>query len=328
MITSQAVSRRRFVTSIGGLALTYGLTGCGWLADKPVTIAINNWLGYEPLFLARREGWLEERQVSLLETASASESMRALLEGRADGAALTLDEALKVRAAGTPVSVVMVFDISAGADMLVVRPDIRQLSDLNGRTVGFEASALGALMLAEVLQAAGLKKSDIKPVSVSIDKHLRAWRRRQADAVVTYEPVASQLLSDGGVKLFDSGQVPNTIVDVLVMRNDVLDFGRARAIRHAVAAHFLAVNHFYRNPHDAAYRMAEHLGLSAAEVLPAFKGIILPDERNNYRLLDGAAPELLNSARRLSKLMTENGLLAREDSLVELLNPAYLPKDF
>ncbi|AEG01627.1 substrate-binding protein involved in ABC-type nitrate/sulfonate/bicarbonate transport system [Methylomonas methanica MC09] len=328
MNISQTVSRRRFVTTLGGLALTYGLTGCDWLADKPVTIALNKWLGYEALFLARREGWLDQRQVRLLETESATETMQALQDGRADGAALTLDEALKVRSAGTPVSVVMVFDISAGADMLVVRPDIRQLADLKNRTVGFEASALGALMLAEVLQAAGLKKSDIKPVSVSIDKHRRAWTRRQIDAVLTYEPVASQLLSAGGVKLFDSGQVPNTIVDVLVMRNDVLDFGHARAVRHAVAAHFAALNHFNRNPHDAAYRMAEHLGLSAAEVLPAFKGIILPDERNNYRLLDGGTPELLRSARRLSRLMWESQLLVREDDLTDLLNPDYLPKDF
>lgn len=328
MIISQAITRRRFVTTLASLALTDSLPGCTWLADKPITIAINSWLGYEPLFLARREGWLQDRQVSLLETASATESMQALQEGRADGAALTLDETLKVRAAGMPVSVVMVFDISAGADMLVVSPDIRQLSDLKGCVVGFEASALGALMLAEVLQAAGLNRTDIKPFSVNIDKHRQAWTHRQVDAMVTYEPVASQLLSDGGVKLFDSGQVPNTIVDVLVMRGDVLDFSHARAIRHAVAAHFIAVNHFNSNPYDAAYRMAEHLGLSAAEVLPAFKGIILPDERNNYRLLDGAAPELLRSAGRLSKLMRENQLLAEEDSLVDLLKPTYLPKDF
>ncbi|MCK9606313.1 MAG: ABC transporter substrate-binding protein [Methylomonas sp.] len=328
MIISQAITRRRFVTYLAGLAFTYGLSGCTWLKDRPVTIALNSWLGYEPLFLARREGWLQDRQVGLLQTASATESMQVLREGRADGAALTLDEALKVRAAGTPVSVVMVFDISAGADMLVVGPDIRQLSDLKGRVVGFETSALGALMLAEVLYAAGLSRTDIKPFAVNIDKHQQAWKHRQVDAMVTYEPVAGQLLSDGGVKLFDSGQIPNTIVDVLVMRGDVLDFSHARAIRHAVAAHFMAVNHFNSNPYDAAYRMADHLGLSAADVLPAFKGIILPDERNNYRLLDGVAPELLRSAGRLSKLMRENRLLAEEDSLVDLLNPAYLPKDF
>lgn len=314
--------------SLTGLALTPGLPGCDWLAEKPITIAANSWLGYEPLFLARREGWLQERQARLLETASATESMRALLDARAEGAALTLDEALKVRAAGMPVSVVMVFDISAGADMLVARPDIKRLSELKGRIVGFEETALGALMLAEVLQAAGLNRSEIKPFSVSIDKHRQAWRRHQVDALVSYEPVASQLLADGGEKLFDSGQIPNTIVDVLVMRTDVLGFSHARAIRHAVAAHFMAVDHFNRNPHDAAYRMAGHLGLTAAEVLPAFKGIILADERSNYRLLDGMAPELLVSARRLSKLLAENRPPAREDGFADLLNPDYLPKDF
>lgn len=314
--------------SLGGLALAHGLPGCIGMSDKPVSIAISSWLGYEPLFLARREGWLDERLTNLLETTSATESMQAMLDGRVNGAALTLDEVLKVRSAGLPVSVLLVFDISAGADMLVVRPDICRLADLKGRAVGYEASALGALMLAEILQAAGLNGSDIKPVSVSIDKHQQAWERRQVEALVSYEPIAGQLLASGGVKLFDSSQVPNTIVDVLAMRNDVLDFSHARALRHLVATHFLAVDHLNRNPHDAAYRMADHLGLVAARVLPAFKGIILPDERNNFRLLAGDAAELLPSARKLSRVMRENRLLAREDDLITLLNADYLPKDF
>jgi len=39
------------------------------------------------MFLARSLGWLDERRASLLETASATASMQALADGRADGAA-------------------------------------------------------------------------------------------------------------------------------------------------------------------------------------------------------------------------------------------------
>ena len=59
-----------------GLALM--LPGCGWLADKPVTIASGIWVGYEPMFLARNEGWLDTKLVHLVETASATESLQAL----------------------------------------------------------------------------------------------------------------------------------------------------------------------------------------------------------------------------------------------------------
>ncbi len=110
------ISRRRFITLLGGLALAQTLSGCEWF-NHPVSIATIVWPGYEPMFLARDKGWLNIHQVHLLEMASATDSLQALAEGKADGAALTLDEVLKARAAGLALSVVMIFDISAGAEL-------------------------------------------------------------------------------------------------------------------------------------------------------------------------------------------------------------------
>lgn len=313
---------------IGSLALMTVLPACEWLEDKAIVLAVHAWPGYEPLFLAQREGWLDATQARLLETRSATESMQALLDGAADGAALTLDEALKVRALGLPVTVVMVFDISAGADMLVAQPGIRQLADLKGRRIGFETSAVGALMLAEVLKAAELTMADIKPVSLSIDQHHQAWLGGQVDAQITYEPVASQLLAKGAVKLFDSRQIPQTIVDVLVMRSDRLDLPHGQAIRHAVVAHFKGLAHLQHNAQDAAYRMSGHLNLPAAEVLSAFKGLLLPDVVNNYSLLADQPAQLLESAAKLSTVMRQNQLLIRDDSLEGLVDAGFLPKSF
>lgn len=106
------------------------VSGCKWGADKPIAIAAQVWPGYEPMFLARSEGWLDAERVHLLETASATESLQALRDGTVDGAALTLDEVLKARATGLSLSVVMIFDLSAGADMLVARAGITTLADL------------------------------------------------------------------------------------------------------------------------------------------------------------------------------------------------------
>lgn len=303
------------------------LAGCGLLADKPVSIASHVWPGYEPMFLARNEGWLDARRVGLVETASATDSLKALAEGKVDGAALTLDEMLKARAMGIPLTVVMVFDISTGADMLVVRPGIRGLADLKGRRIGFERDAVGSLMLASVLQAAGLVSEDIKPVSLAIDRHRDAWARDQVDTLITYEPVASQLLAQGASKLFDSRQIPNTIVDVLAIRNDALDHSHADAIRHLISAHFRALNHMNHNPQDAAYRMASHLNLPTEDVLPAFRGLLLLDAANNRRMLSGSPPQLLDTARKVSAIMVKEKLLQRDDAFTSLIRADFLPAD-
>lgn len=320
-----SISRRQLIFSLPYFAAALVLSGCARVGDKPVSIAAHIWPGYELMFLARNEGGLDAKQVSLLETTSATDSIRALAEGKVDGAALTLDEVLEARSKGIPLSVVMIFDISAGADVLLVRPDIRSLAELKGRRIGYEAGALGALMLSEALRAGRLAKSDVHLVSLAINEQRDAWLRNQVDALVTYEPVSSQLLAQGAVKLFDSRQIPNTIVDVLAIRSNVLDGAHAKAIRHLIAAHFHALDLLNHNPHDAAYRMSAHLGLPEGEVLLAYKGLLLPDAINNRFLLAGSSPPLLNSARKLSALMVGEGLLPRDDPLAGLVRAEFLP---
>ncbi|MBI5922632.1 MAG: ABC transporter substrate-binding protein [Betaproteobacteria bacterium] len=298
------------------------------MADKPVSIAVSVWIGYEPILLARSKGWLDERQVHLVEVASATDCLKLLAEGKVDGAALTLDEALIGRARGIPLSIVMIFDVSTGADMLIARLGIKQLNDLKGRRIGYEPGAVGALMLDQVLRAAGLKKEDVKLVALAIDKQHDAWTHDKVDAAINYEPVASQLLASGGHKLFDSRQIPNTILDVLAIRGEILDHPHASAIRQLISAHFRAIGHLNRNPQDAAYRMATHLGLSPANVLSAFKGLVLPDAVNNYRLMTGPSPELLRTARKLSEIMVKNELLKQDDTMISLIRADFLPTDF
>lgn len=328
MIKTLSLSRRRFIASLAGLALTQTLIGCDGLTDQPISIAAHVWPGYEPMFLARNEGWLDTNQVRLVETVSATESLQALAEGKVDGAALTLDETLKVRATGLQLTVVMIFNISAGADMLVARPHIKNLVDLKGQRVGFEPSSVGEVLLGEILLLAGLSRPDIKLTHLNVDQHRDAWSRNQVDALITYEPVASQLLAQDAVKLFDSRQTPNTIIDVLSIRSDMLDYSHASALRHLIAAHFRALDHLNSNPQDSAYRIASHLGLPAAQVLAAFKGLVLPDASNNYRMLAGSAPELLTSAGKLSNIMVNNGVLKHNDPMVTLIDADYLPIDF
>ncbi len=321
-------SRRQFIIFFGYVTLAAILPACAWWADKPISIATRVLPGYELVFLARSEGWLDTQWVRLVETTSAADSVKALAEGNVDGAAMTLDEVLQARASGLLLSVVMIFDISAGADMLVARPGIKTLADLKGRCIGFEPVSVCELMLVEALRAANLTKEDVTLVTLPVDQQREAWSRDQVDAVITYEPVATQLLAQGALNLFDSRRIPSTIVDVLAIRSDRLDRSHARAIRHLLGAHFRALKHLNRNPQDAAYRMAPHLGLPAADFLSAFKGLMLPDAAYNYRLLAGTAPELLTSARKLSAVMVKSGLLKQDDPLTTLIRADFLPTDF
>lgn len=322
-----AFSRRHVLQAGAALTLPLGLTACDSWAARPVAVAAHPWVGYLPMFMAQDRGWLDASQVSLVPTSHAQASIDALRSGRVQAAALTLDEALTVRASALPISIVLVFNVSMGADALLVRPGISALAELKGQRIGYEGSSVAEIMLTEILQRAGLQRQDIELVTALSDEHMALWQRRRVDALITYEPVATRLLAKGMTRLFDSQQIPNTIVDVLALRHDAQGSAYAGAVRHLLAAHLKAVDSIRRNPQDAAYRLSGRLGLPAEAVMGAFRGLEVPDASRNFYLLGGSQPQLLPVVDRvigILKLQGQGSAAIRSD---DLLDASYLPTE-
>lgn len=320
------MKRRSLLEHVGqlGAALTAPWLGaCATVS--PLTVGIHPWIGYETLRLASTFHRLSE-SVLLYETKDLSDSAALMQAGKLDAACTTLDEVLRLRAGGVPLTVALVFDVSEGGDAVIARPQVRNLSDLARKRIGVEKGALGFLMLGELLKACRLERSAITVVDVSTDRQLQAWRNGEIDAAITYEPVATLLQREGGVRLFDSRQVPDTILDVLAVRTDRVA-GNAAALRALVRGHFHGLSHLNRHREDATYRIATTQGISPAEVRQAIRGVRLPSLEANREYLSGKTGRLLTVARSLSAMMVRERLLAHEDPLANLSNDTWLPLD-
>lgn len=127
--------------------------------DEPIVIASHVWVGYEPMFLARSLGWLDEELVTLHDTASASESMEALGSGRVDGAALTLDEVLQLCEDGVDLVVILVFNVSVGADMILARPPAEALAQWAPMEAALELALEGRDVVIEAFDLDGLEQA-------------------------------------------------------------------------------------------------------------------------------------------------------------------------
>lgn len=322
MPNAPCADRRRWLFACAAAPLAAVLPGCA--QGDPLNVASHVWPGYELMFLARSLGWLQSDTVRLIETTSATRSLAALADGRVDAAALTLDEMLLARSRGVPLQAVLVFNTSAGADAVLSRPDIREPSQLRGKRIGAETTALGALMLDRVLARGGLTRQDVQVENLTPDAHLTIWRTGTLDAVVTYEPQVSHLMQLGAYRLLDSRQLPDTIFDVLAVRSSVAT-RYSNALRALIAAHFRAVSHLRHNPQDAAYRMATRLTLPGEAALQAFRGLHLPGIAQNRRML-AAGGRLQTVADDLSALMLNSGLLPAADTLSGLCTDVYLPE--
>jgi NitT/TauT family transport system substrate-binding protein len=275
------------------------------------------------MFLARSLGYAP-KDLSLLEAPTVQASIDAVKNGSADGAMLTLDEILLLRDEGVPLQIVLVFDVSKGADVLLARPTLNRLADLKGRRIGAEDSALGSLMLAMVLEKAGLRLEDVQVQRIVYDEHEAAWSRGGLDALVTYEPVATRLKKSGARQLLSTREMPDTIFDVLAVHRGALET-HGHILRASLEGHFKALNYLRQNPWDAAYQTAQHLGVSAEEMIASLRGLELPDLIGNQRYLSAQEGDLQRITGKLSAIMLQAGIIRQPVDARLLYSGAYLP---
>lgn len=294
------------------LFLCFILASCSG-ADTPLRVGTNIWAGYEFLYLARERG-LYSDEVKLVELTSASDVMDAMRDGNLEAAGLTLDETLTLADEGLDLVIVLVFDESAGADVLMAHPDIENLAALKGRTIGVETTALGALMLKGVLDKAALTVEDVEVKHLALREHLQAYQRGAIDAAITFAPYDSALSAAGAVKRFDSRELPGQIVDVLAVRRDVL-VSHADTLAALVKGYFEARRLLAMAPDQALPVINQRLKLPVAELPAAFDGLRLPSAGEMKTMLSGEPSPLQTSARTLAALMRERKLLPASPGL-------------
>jgi NitT/TauT family transport system substrate-binding protein len=207
--------------------------------------------------------------------------------------------------------------------MLITRTPLNTLADLKGLRVGVEKSAVGALFLQKILEMAGLNEKDVVVVDTPIEQQLSSWDSGMLDAMISYNPVATQLLQREAHSLLDSRATPNLIIDVLAVRSDMA-VSHTNHLRHLIASHFRVLQRMRVNPQDTAYRMASHLGLTGSEVLMAYRGMLLPDIAVNRSYLSGDG-EIVKAAEEISEILLRGNLLSRPAPLTDLTSSNYLP---
>lgn len=282
-------------------------------------VGINQWPGYETLFLARSLGYIEDSSIKLVELPSATEVMHALRNDTLEIAALTLDETLALLSTGVDLSIVAVMDISSGADAIMAQPKYTSLQSLKGKRIGVESTAVGAVVLDGALEQTGMQLSDFTLVPLPVNKHTEAYTSKKVEAVVTFEPVKTHLLSQGAVSLFDSSQIPGRIVDVLVVRSSLLET-HTKTICSLVTAQFQALKYFRNYPKEAVQLMSPRLHISPRDLLKSYQGLSLPDLVTNRKFLSQSKVSLQVAAKQLANLMFDHGLIKNIPNINHLID--------
>ncbi len=161
--------------------------------------------------------------MQLVEYPSASEVLRAFRNQAIDGMVISLDELFGLAADGLQPRIILVVDVSHGADVVVGRRGMRTMHDLKGKSVAVESSALGAFVLSRALALNGMQASDVNVVHLESNEQPSALRRARWTAPSRSTPIVPSSSRQAPRRLFDSTQIPGEIVDLLAVRADVFD---------------------------------------------------------------------------------------------------------
>ncbi len=308
------------ITRILMIFIVLMLGGC-FSEEKPLKVAISPWIGYEPIYQAEEFGWLD-KNIELVKGKIPSDSLKRIISGKVDAAAMTMEDVILARTQGVDLRIVAVLDISSGADIVLSKEPVKSLSELRGKRVGCENSALAFLILDKTLQKAGLQHTDITIIDVPPTQQLDAWKRNTVDVVITYEPYATQLLTLDANYVISSRELPEMIYDVLAVRADRV-IGRESSIDKLLQSHFRSLEYFHKNYQDTLFRIAAREGNSPADVKRALGGIVLPSKVANKVFFEETS-SLYKTAIELNTLMFEKGFIVKKSSLHNLTDSTYI----
>jgi len=270
-------------TLIATLTLLW-LGACSLNPGQPLMIGTNLWPGYEPLYLAAERYQWDEDRLRLVEYPSTTEVLRAFRNRSIEAAALTLDEAIRLKEDGIPIKIILVNDFSDGADVILAKPPIHSVAQLKGKTVAVEGTALGAFFLDRALASQHLGLQDVKIRNTDVNLHVRAFNDKDVDAVVTFEPVRTLLLKQGATEIFNSSALPGEIVDVLVVHEEFAQ-QHPRVIKQLVDDWFRSLAYMQANQDDAYRFISSRTSLTIDELRQSYTLLHIPNREENIEML-------------------------------------------
>src|SRR6516164_5515990 len=210
------------------------------LAQKPTfTVGWSIYAGWTPYHYMQKSGllkkWADKYGIAIkVQRFDYAPSLDAFVARNIDACTMTNMEALDMPAAsGVPTTVILIGDYSNGNDALLVRNGI-QMKDLVGKKMLLVEKTVSEYLFDRALTLGGLRDQikRVRMINTSDSDIATAFLTDSStSAVVTWKPMVSQILKQRGVtSLFNSSEIPGEILDLTVVRTDVLNrpdgFGR------------------------------------------------------------------------------------------------------
>src|ERR1700730_6942911 len=301
-------------------------------AQKPTfTVGWSIYAGWTPYHYLGKSGilkkWADKYGISIkVQRFDYAPSLDAFVARNIDACTMTNMEALDMPAAsGVPTTIVLIGDYSTGNDALLVRNGL-QLKDLAGKKLLLVQKTVSEYLFDRAMTIRGLRDQikRVKLVNTSDSDIATAFIGDSgANAVVTWKPMVSQILKQKGVtSLFNSSQIPGEILDLTVVRTDVLNRpdGAGQKFAKALAGAWYEMMGLMSAQAPSADKVLAAIAEGSADSLASYreqlsttKMFYQPQSAAQF----GKSPELKQKMALVRQFCFEHGLLGEKTGSVD-----------
>lgn len=208
------------------LALAAGFLLPGTMRAEPLKIGYSDWPGWVAYEIGIKKEWFKEEGVEVeFEWYDYVASMDAYAAGQLDAVGMTNGDALVTGATGKPSVGILINDYSNGNDMIVAKPGIETVKDLEGTKIGLEEGFVPHLLLLKALEMNDMEPDAVTIVNTPTNETPQVLSSGAVDAISAWQPSSGQALKvvSGSKPIYTSADAPGIIYDILFVDPESLE---------------------------------------------------------------------------------------------------------
>jgi NitT/TauT family transport system substrate-binding protein len=295
-------------------------------AQPRLQIGVDLWAGYYPALLADQLGFFRDEQVAV-DIAIPEDTDQLLVDfaaGSLDGIGVAAGDTINIVEAHSDAHIVLISDVSDGADMVLALPPIDKVEDLLGKSVGTNMGGFGEVLIRHMLDEHNVPPAAVKVLNVDAAHAVEGLVSGELAAVHTWEPYASRAGAAGAKVLYTSHDTDGLVMDGFMFSGETLR-SRPLAVRRFLRAWFRAEEHWLAHPNEDNELLSARLAASPGSV--DLTGIHLFSLAEEHRVFERGRSN--RSAHHVLQQYVDyflsRGTLSAAPDLDQLLDAQFLP---
>ena len=316
--------------TLGGVTATFRNALAQDIPAKPeaggIKMGIEPWLGYGQWHVAAKKGLFKAQgldSVEIVNFTTDADLNAALASGQLDCGNIATHTAMAFAAAGLPIKIVMLLDVSMTADAMLSDGSIGSVAELKGKQVAYEEGTTSDILLNYALAANGMSIADIQKVPMPAADAGSALIAGKVPVAVTYEPYLTLAMNQNkkAKMIYSAGAEPGLISDVLVVNDKFLQEkpGQILALLKSWDAALAA---YKADTAGSRAIISEAVGAKPEELATAFDGVTYYSVAENKTQLSGDyAKKVMPSVKAAA---TKAGILTKDVDAAALIDPRFV----